>query len=161
MDASFSWNVGKERQQLPAPGNCALWTDMTNIIRCGADVAPSDPQQSRARPREPRARAVSERRRRLRPPVPGHVASATARKTASAEQVESAPLRPGKVSPAAVRGSWRGVRPPSLEGQAGPIKEIYRSPSDQENSVLLKNSPGEIRQLPLSLCTSFLSPCAH
>lgn len=109
---SGGWEVG------PAGGRAAAAAaGVSGATGCGADVAPSDPQPSRARPREPRAPAVSERRRRLRQPVPGHVAAATARKTASAEQVESAPLRPGKVSPAAVRGSWRGVRPPSLEGK--------------------------------------------
>lgn len=114
---SGGWEVG------PAGGRAAAAAaGVSGAPGCGADAAPSDPQRSRARPPEPRPRVPSpEPRARAaaasRHPVPGHAASATARKAAGAEQVASAPLRLGKVSPAAVGGSWRGVRLLLLEGR--------------------------------------------
>lgn len=114
---SGGWEVG------PAGGRAAAAAaGVSGAPGCGADAAPSYPQRSRARPPEPRPRAPRPEPRASasassRFPVPGHAAAATAGKAAGAEQVASAPLRLGKVSPAAVGGSWRGVWLLLLEGR--------------------------------------------
>lgn len=119
---------------------------------CRADAAASDPRRIRARPPEPRPRARSPEPRASaaaaaaaasRQPVPGHAA---ARKAAGAQQVSSAPLRPGKVSLASAGGSWRGVPPLPPEGRssAPPCPPCVPPPRPRGH--------GDPRALPLGDC---------
>lgn len=117
---SGGWEVGpaggraRECLQLPpaSRGLQAAGRTQRGAIHSGAARGRPSPASS------PEPRAPSERsrrgRRRLEPAGPG---LAAARKAARAQQVESAPICPGKVSPAAAGGSWRGVRPLQLKGR--------------------------------------------
>ena len=109
------------RLQLPpaSRGLQAAGRTQRLAIHRGAARGRPSPTPSPSPSPEPRASAAAASRQ----PVPGRAAAATATATATAgkaacaEQVASALLRPGKVSPAAADGSWRGIRPLPLEGR--------------------------------------------